>query len=68
MAKFLLQLASAYFRHITGCFYLHCAVINLTNANVNVLLTQFCKVFFAGKACPFIIRFDKYDHALTTST
>ena len=31
----------AYLPHITGCFHLHCAVISLTNVNVNVLLTQF---------------------------
>ena len=31
----------AYFPHITGCFHLLCAVISLTNVNLNVLLTQF---------------------------
>ena len=50
---------------------LHCAVISLTNVNINIPLTQLymlCKVPRAGKACPIILRFDKFRYAPTMST
>ena len=52
---------SVYFPHITRSFYLHCAVLCLSNVNVNDPQTRFngfCKVTVAEKASTVIARFD----------